>query len=113
MRNLLIPQRVLGKAIELKLEPVLDLIDTQIMEAIAPVGELLQHLRYVSRQQDVTRIPAIHHALRYVDSDADHVDLFADVGVKLHWAGVNAHADAQFRMALERCGDVERTTGRR
>ena len=69
---------------------------------------LLQVIGDAFGNKDVSGIATIHHALRDVDSRSGNVRLFVQVGNFIYRAAVNAHADVQFRMALECLANFER-----
>ena len=46
----------------------------------------------------MTGVPAIHDALRDVDSRAGNIGLFVQIGDFVNRTAVNSHADAKFGM---------------
>ena len=85
----------------------------QVMEIGAPARILFQVFRHMPGEKNVTGVTAIHHPLRDVDARAGNIGMFVQITDFIDRAAVNAHADAQFRMALQRLADFQSAQRRR
>ena len=72
----------------------------EIMQIRLPVIVLLQILGRVFRNQDVTGVATIHHALRDVDAGTGNVRPLVYVDNLAHRSTVNSHSQLNVRMAL-------------
>ena len=78
------------------------------MQQWPPFRILLEIVRHPFRHQNVTRVAAIHHALRDVDARAGNVPLLAQVGNSFHRPAVNPHPHPQLGILLQFARDLER-----
>jgi hypothetical protein len=67
----------------------------------------------VPRNQNVTSVAAVHHALRDVDAGTGNVCLLVEISDDIHRPTVNAHANANLPMFLQLAANFERTENRR
>ena len=72
------------------------------MKVRSPFRMALEIFRHMFRHQNVTRVAAIHHALRHVDSSARNVRAIAHVGDLIHGTAVDSHPNGKFGMAAQR-----------
>jgi hypothetical protein len=80
----------------------------EVLEKLPPGLEIALHCNEHSSQisrdspgdKDVSRIPAIHHPLRHVDSRTRYVGTIVNIDKPAYWAAVDTHPHAEFRMTL-------------
>ena len=80
----------------------------QIVQLRLPLAVLLEILGDALRQQNVSGVAAIHHALRDVDPDAGGVGPPVHVDHRAHRPAVHAHAHLQFGMCLQSAMNFQR-----
>lgn len=73
----------------------------EIVEKRPPFRELFQIIREPFRQQDVTGVTAIGHALRDVDAGAGDIPLLAEVSHLFNRPAMDAHPNAQLRVFVQ------------
>ena len=74
-----------------------------------PSRVVFQVLGNMSGEQDVSRIAAVHYALRDVNSGSGEVDSIVDIVHLVNWPAVNAHSNRQPAMILQSCACFQRT----
>ena len=72
----------------------------QVVQELPPPRVLLKVLSDPLGHQDVTRVPAIHHALRDINAGAGDIDLFVYIRDFLDRSAVNTHAHPELRVVL-------------
>jgi hypothetical protein len=80
----------------------------EVLEKLPPGLEIALHCNEHSSQifrgppgdKDVSRIPAIHHPLRHVDSRSRYVGMIVNIDKPAYWAAMDTHPHAEFRMTL-------------
>ena len=80
----------------------------EVLEKLPPRLEIALHCNEHSSQisrdspgdKDVSRIPAIHHPLRHVDSRSRYVGMIVNIDKPAYWAAMDTHPHAEFRMTL-------------
>ena len=97
----------------MQLHTMLDLLYAEILQALAPIAELHDHVVDVAREQNVPGIAAIHHALRGVDSPAHHVGALANVLMTLHRTAVYSHSQRKSQIPPQRTRNLHRALDRR
>jgi hypothetical protein len=70
---LLVPETVLAEIYDVESQPVLYFALTKVVQVGSPMTVLREIVRQMLGQKDVAGIPAIHDALRYVDSGSGYV----------------------------------------
>ena len=88
---------------------VFHLMKSEISQRIAPASEVFQNFSDSARKKDMASIAAVHHSLRHVDARAHDVDVFLDVRMTAHGAGMHAQAQADIRVIAKRAGDLQST----
>ena len=73
---------------------------TKVVQQRLPNPILGEIVRDAFRDQNMTGIAAIHHALRNIDSDTGDVRLVVYIFQLIDWSAVHTHAQANMRMAL-------------
>ena len=86
---------------------------SQIVQMRLPMFVLLQIFSDMFRQQDVSRIPAIHHALRHVDPRAGDIRPLVHIDHTADGAAVHAHSQLETGKRFQSAADFQRTFNRR
>src|SRR4029453_15184529 len=73
----------------------------------SPVSVVFQVFREMFGEENMSRIPTIHDALRHVNSSSEKIGLIVDIRHWIDRATVNAHAYSKFRVALQRLADFQ------
>ena len=73
----------------------------EVMRNYRQRGILCEIVGNAFGQQNVTGIPAVHHALSHVDSGACDIGLLVQVSDLVYRTAVHAHSHAQFRMIFQ------------
>ena len=71
----------------------------------SPVSIVFQVFGEMFREENMSGIPAIHDALRHVNSSPGEIGLIVHIRDWIDRATVNAHAYFKFRVALQRLTD--------
>ncbi len=91
---------------------VLHFAFAKLMQLRTPLRILLEIIRHMFGEKNVSGIRAIHHTLRDVDSRSGDVRAIIQILDFIDRSTVNAHPDAQFRMALQSLADFQSAQGR-
>ncbi len=98
---------------DVNLHTMLHLHLSAVVQMWLPVGVLPQIARHSLRQEDMPRIPAIHHPLRQVDAGAGHVRAIIHIGNLIDGSALHPHAQRQLRFAPQRLRNLQSATHRR
>src|SRR5271169_905377 len=91
-RGLRIPESFAEQVPHADLLPMFHFYFTQVMQAGHPLASLTEKFGSGAGHQDVSRIPAVHHALGNIDPASGYVAVEIDVCDTIDRSGVNAHA---------------------
>jgi hypothetical protein len=95
-----VPDSITIEIYHVDTDAVFHLAFAEVVKKRSPPRVLSEIIGNTFRQQNVTVIAAIHHALGHVYSGSCDVGLLVQVSDLVHRTAVNAHAHAQFRMIL-------------
>ena len=100
LRRLGVPDFFRVEIDDVNAHAVFDFAFAEIVQARLPLPVLLQIFREPPGDKDVSRIPAIHHPLRHVDSRTRYVRAIVNIGKPAYWAAVDTHSHTEFRITL-------------
>src|SRR5438132_6434856 len=86
---------------------------SDVVKVALPGAELSQIVSRSLRKENVTSLPAIHHPLREVNAGASNIDLIVDIHHPADGPAMNAHANSEPGVLLERTRDCHRAFHRR
>jgi hypothetical protein len=92
---------------EVDADTMLDLAFAEIVQIRPPSAEMGQVLGDPLRKQNVAGVTAIHDPLPDVDSRAGHIRLPIHIAHAIDRTAVDAHAQWNFRMRLQRPGEFD------
>jgi hypothetical protein len=78
---------------------------TEVVQKRAPLTRLGEIIGGAFGEQDVTGVTAIHDALRNIDSGPGNVGAIVHILHLVHGSAVNAHAQFDLRVTLQRTAD--------
>src|SRR5438093_777592 len=84
-----------------------------MVQVTTPVAVLFEILGHMFRDENVTRVTAVHHPLRDVDARAGDVGATTHVHHATDWSAMNSHPQLELRMFLHRAANLQRTLHRR
>ena len=111
--ELTVPHVVGPQIDEGHLHPVLHFTCAEIVQERSPLLVFFQIFGDVFGEQNVTRVAAVHHPLRHVDSSTREIGPFIYIDNPADWPAVDSHTKLQARMFLERAADLHRAPRRR
>jgi len=81
----------------------------EVVQMGTPLAILFQVVSYMLGQKNVSRVPAIHHSLRQIDSRARYIGAIVHIGNSAHRSAMDSHANPQLRVAPQRFAHLQRT----
>src|SRR5438552_10687918 len=111
-RHLRIPNLIRVEVGNIYAHPVFYVEGADIVQARPPAFVFRQVLSHMMGEKDVAGITTIHYSLGHVDTGPSHICPLVHVHYPADRPAVNAHADLQTLVALERAADLYRTLRR-
>lgn len=93
---------------DMKLESVLNLARSKIMQVRLPVAIVGQILGQTFGYKNMSGVPAIHHALADVDCRPSNIHLVIEINHLVDRATVNSHPQLDVGLIAQRLADFER-----
>ena len=91
---------------------VLHLTFAEIMQISLPLAILSKIVGNAFREQNMARIPTVHHPLRHVNSSASDVWSVVYVSDAADRSAVNTHSNAEIGTTFQRFADLQRALDR-